>query len=953
MKRLLNLYCCVTVMVMMMFTACEQEQNASTNVSIEDVVSTTTTTVKGEESTVTTVQNASLLANQYFWGTWVKMSDGAEYVINETDCRYSSISNTFSSSTDTTLTVSGLGTFTKQSDSVMVMDNIPYYRKGGANLEYSIRVVGFTDGRAGGTYGQANKRVTGKSQKYTSYTSETQTNSDGMAKLIAPTANDFQTVTVENDNGVSVSVSDICVERSGANMGTIALVNAEQPNLKVTGTIDEYYKDDGYMYIGIPYPMTLTIKNISSNMMKTSIITITSADDTLTVTGNTKFQMSSLAYGGTRTETLSLNCGDINDGYIDTGLKISIENILDGVTWEDFVPLRFHRKKTHFSFSAECPDNNSGASLKGYIIYPDGNSQYFTVADKGIKTIYVPEFCADEPYLMVFCGALANTGTVSTEMFYTVARSNMSIPIDISTIDKQRDAIRFGDYGGEKNDTEDTALSVTQAFQAYLSANDIDYYKMYLNVITHTVLLDNDDGTDSQSLVTLDIGDVLPTIAVPSREGYVFGGYWSEQNGSGVQYIDNNGYNVMLIDKSVTTLYAKWTPITYTVVYNPNGGSGDPQSQSMIYGESTVLRQNDFTLTGKNFIGWSLSTSSSTVAYNDMDVVSNLTSTAGATVTLYAVWGDNKVVNLDAQGATTTGTKVLSVGKDVSVSAVTVPQKTGYVFGGYWTEPNGIGTMYINVYGNSVINNMYDAVYSGMTLYAKWSSSGNIIIGKLEYEKTSFVKVTDTEVTITCDQTGGVFPTARGSVTIAPYSIGKYEVTQQLYTAVMGSNPSNFKSDTALGTGETNYLLRPVEHVSWYDTIVFCNKLSTLMGKTRCYKLSDGTYPEEYGSIPTTYDNMLWNNSTCDWNADGYRLPTECEWELAARGGIYSAGTPWTYIYSGSNIWDDVAWYLDNSDNHTREVGLKDPNSLGLYDMNGNVYEWCWDYYNTIDSSTP
>ena len=166
------------------------------------------------------------------------------------------------------------------------------------------------------------------------------------------------------------------------------------------------------------------------------------------------------------------------------------------------------------------------------------------------------------------------------------------------------------------------------------------------------------------------------------------------------------------------------------------------------------------------------------------------------------------------------------------------------------------------------------------------------------------------------------------SITVSGFEIGKYQVTQRLYEEVMGDNPADFKGCN-----------HPVEQVSWYDAIVFCNKLSLLMGRTRCYKLSDGTYPDDAASVPTDNDT-LWDNAVCDLTADGYRLPSENEWEYAAKGGNKSQG----YEYAGSDDIDEVGWYYVNSGFTTHDVGMKQPNELGIYDMSGNVCEWCWDW---------
>ena len=220
-------------------------------------------------------------------------------------------------------------------------------------------------------------------------------------------------------------------------------------------------------------------------------------------------------------------------------------------------------------------------------------------------------------------------------------------------------------------------------------------------------------------------------------------------------------------------------------------------------------------------------------------------------------------------------------------TAVTLdePTRTGYTFLGWFT---GDGTKVTSLDRDSA---------ASLTLSAKWLPEGFVRIAA-----GSFTMGKDSDahsVTLTRD-----------------FYICDHEVTQAEYLAVKGSNPSYFTGDTS----------RPVEKVSWYDAVDYCNRLSENEGLTPCYTGSGSSV-------------------TCDFTADGYRLPTDAEWEYAARAGdTTTSADTWSGTSSSSSLGDYV-WYSANASSTTHPVKSKQPNANGLYDMSGNANEWCWDWY--------
>lgn len=493
------------------------------------------TGVKSSPVTVT-VKAPPVASHQFFWGKWTRMDNGKNYEIEETAVIFEGKSYEISSSTDTNLSVSTIGEFTKISDRQINLDvdgdPIPFYRQGGTNLEYTVHVVGFTDeigavngnniilGRAAGTETGTTKarsglKVKSKSEKYSTYTDEGTTDENGNVTLKAPVQGDTQIITIEDEiTHDIVIVSGLKIDNDGSDMGTIPFVGKNDYSLKVTGNIADSEKNNGYLYGNNhkTYPLTLTITNISEIRSATSSCKIYTDDSKLKIEnlkiwdGNSgKFVDSPYSWdsiyiptmksGATMKLQLDVSYGDLIENFKNTEIKIEIKNKNTDRVWSDYVPLRFFAGQMPITITTRNLLFNNNASLNGFLIYPDGNSKFFAVPDKNHTTLYVPVFGTTNKfaYKMVFSGATVS-GDLSdtTAMCYKVKFNSEEyedpdyvnwetlydygekIDFEGNELDKELD--KDGKWVYKSNNKESNASIINNDFEAYLYEGDIDFY---------------------------------------------------------------------------------------------------------------------------------------------------------------------------------------------------------------------------------------------------------------------------------------------------------------------------------------------------------------------------------------------------------------------------------------------------------------------------------------------
>lgn len=440
---------------------------------------------------------------------------------------------------------------------------------------------------------------------------------------------------------------------------------------------------------------------------------------------------------------------------------------------------------------------------------------------------------------------------------------------------------------------ENSSLSGEKITVPYTVKQDITLYAKWLP--TYLVTLETDGGSEIASFRAR----TIESVQEPEKTGFTFIEWYLD---SGL----NNKADFPLTISKDTTLYAAYKK-NFTVTFETNGGSEVNSVSSYIVKESP-----ETTKANKSLSGWYLD--SECKDENKVTFPFYLTED----VTLFAKWvSEMYTITYDSNGATGgTVPKTVQVEKGSSfvISANTGNlTKTGYAFTKWSTSTDGeSGQTYAS--GDSLIPS------KNMTLYAQW---GKDYAAMVTVPGESFYLDVPNKT--------------RPKITLSSFQIAQYELTYELWLEVYrwaidnGYNVGSAKKGYAANDAYKDFV--PATLISWNEACVWLNAYSEYKGLEPVYYRGNIVW-KDYTS---TSGSFSWNQTK-----NGYRLPTECEWEFAAGGGSEEEHDK--YIYAGSNTIDDVAWYSGNSGNEAHKVGTRKANKLGLYDMSGNVKEWCFDY---------
>lgn len=471
------------------------------------------------------------------------------------------------------------------------------------------------------------------------------------------------------------------------------------------------------------------------------------------------------------------------------------------------------------------------------------------------------------------------------------------------------------------------SVKITKATTVTVSFTKNKYKVEFNPLDTNGTLSASLDGGNFDSGNDVEHGKTLVFTASPNS-GYSVA-TWTVSDGAFETGGSAGDKNASVKITKATTVTVSFTETKYTVTFDADGGSPVPDNQLVKEGEKASKPTTVPTKEGYNFGGWHNKDGD---AAWDFDV-----NTVTKNTTLYAKWEIKKYKvdfsSLDANGtlsATLDGNNFIT-GNDVE-HGKTVEFTAAITTADYqvekWTITGGDFESGTGTEGS-------------LTASVKITAATTVNVTFRPADKTykvDDISFTQKGINAVTEKTVGYEGNTGNPVhkiSLSAYRMAETEVTQELWLKVMGDNPSKFDKNPVAGEVQGK---RPVEKVNWFYSILFCNELTKKVpewGEAQCVYYSDSTYTTVY----TKADADLFKFPYAKWEATGFRLPTESEWEWAAKGGT-------DFRWAGTDNEDEVkeyAWYRGNSGNKTHQVKMKKPNGYGLYDMNGNVQEWCWE----------